>query len=91
VSVVWLGVENNEIVTGHLGHGRKFSNMERDPRVTLTIESKDVKPRIFFNNSPSFTRRRYQVSSNGPTAIRTQFGIRRRPLVVWVLGRSRDR
>jgi len=42
VSVVWLGLEGNEIVIGHLGQGHKISNIERDPRVSLTIESKNV-------------------------------------------------
>lgn len=38
VSIVWVGVENGEIVSGHLGERRKLSNVRRDPRVVLTME-----------------------------------------------------
>jgi PPOX class probable F420-dependent enzyme len=39
VSVVWVGVENGEIVSGHLGDRRKLSNVRRDPRVVLSMET----------------------------------------------------
>ncbi len=39
VSVVWIGVEGDEIVIGHLGQGRKVSNIGNDPRVALTVEA----------------------------------------------------
>jgi PPOX class probable F420-dependent enzyme len=39
VSVVWIGVEDDEIVVAHLGHGRKIANIERDPRVALSVEA----------------------------------------------------
>jgi PPOX class probable F420-dependent enzyme len=39
VSVVWVGVEDDEIVSGHLGHGRKLANIERDPRVVVSMEA----------------------------------------------------
>jgi PPOX class probable F420-dependent enzyme len=38
VSIVWVGVENGEIVSGHLGERRKLSNVRRDPRVVLSME-----------------------------------------------------
>jgi PPOX class probable F420-dependent enzyme len=38
VSVVWIGVEGDDIVIGHLGDGQKVRNIERDPRVALTVE-----------------------------------------------------
>lgn len=38
VSVVWIGVNGDDIVVGHLGHGRKIANIERDPRVSLSVE-----------------------------------------------------
>lgn len=38
ISVVWVGVEGDEIVCAHLGSGRKLSNIERDPRVALSVE-----------------------------------------------------
>ena len=39
VSVVWVGLECDEIVVGHLGSGRKIANLARDPRVALSIEA----------------------------------------------------
>lgn len=42
VSVVWLGLESDEITIGHLGDGHKISNIKRDPRVALTIEAHEA-------------------------------------------------
>ena len=44
VSVVWIGLEDGEIVSGHLGDYQKVRNIRRDPRVALTIEGTDVNP-----------------------------------------------
>lgn len=40
VSCVWVGLEGDEIVSGHLGTRQKMRNVERDPRVALSIEAK---------------------------------------------------
>ncbi len=37
VTVVWVGVDGDELVTGHLPHNQKVRNMERDPRVVLSF------------------------------------------------------
>ena len=39
VSLVWVGLEGDEIVTGHLGAWQKVRNVRRDPRVALSIET----------------------------------------------------
>jgi PPOX class probable F420-dependent enzyme len=39
VSCVWVGLEGDEIVSGHLGTRQKVRNVERDPRVALSIEA----------------------------------------------------
>jgi PPOX class probable F420-dependent enzyme len=39
VSIVWVGLDGDEIVSGHLGMRRKLRNVERDPRVVLSLES----------------------------------------------------
>jgi PPOX class probable F420-dependent enzyme len=44
VSVVWIGVDGDEIMVGHLGHGRKMANIERDPRVVLSVEAEGRTP-----------------------------------------------
>jgi PPOX class probable F420-dependent enzyme len=39
VTCVWVGLEGDEIVSGHLGRWQKVRNIERDPRVALSVES----------------------------------------------------
>ena len=39
VSVIWVGLDGDEIVAGHLLEHRKVRNMRRDPRVALTLLS----------------------------------------------------
>ena len=40
VTCVWVGLEDDEIVSGHLGRWQKVKNIERDPRVALSIETR---------------------------------------------------
>jgi PPOX class probable F420-dependent enzyme len=40
VTCVWVGLEGDEIVSGHLGRHQKVRNIEREPRVALSIEAK---------------------------------------------------
>jgi PPOX class probable F420-dependent enzyme len=40
VTCVWVGLEGDEIVSGHLGRWQKVRNVERDPRVALSIETR---------------------------------------------------
>lgn len=45
VTGIWVGVENDEIVSGHLnGKQRKLANIRRDPRVALSIASGEPGP-----------------------------------------------
>ena len=37
VTVVWVGIENEEFVVGHMGVWHKVKNMRRDPRVVLSM------------------------------------------------------
>src|SRR5689334_25305227 len=39
VSIVWVGLDADEIVAAHLPEHRKIRNMRRDPRVALSIEA----------------------------------------------------
>ena len=41
-SIVWVGLEDGEIVCGHLPRNKKVRNIERDGRVALTIESEGL-------------------------------------------------
>jgi PPOX class probable F420-dependent enzyme len=38
VSCVWVGLDGDEIVCGHVPHLRKLENIKRDPRVALSLE-----------------------------------------------------
>jgi PPOX class probable F420-dependent enzyme len=45
VSCVWVGIENDEIVSAHLGdRQQKLRNVRRDPRVSLSIEGTEIQP-----------------------------------------------
>jgi PPOX class probable F420-dependent enzyme len=44
VSVVWIGLDGDDIVVGHLMGGRKVANIARDPRVALTVETDGANP-----------------------------------------------
>lgn len=37
VTVIWIGLDGDEIVSGHMNHYRKLRNIERDPRVVLSF------------------------------------------------------
>jgi len=45
LSCVWVGLDGDEIVSGHLRHGQqKLRNVARDPRVALSIEGTEIQP-----------------------------------------------
>ena len=37
VTVIWIGLDGAEVVSGHLSHHRKLENIERDPRVVISF------------------------------------------------------
>jgi len=45
VTCVWVGLDGDEIVSGHLrSDQKKLRNVARDPRVALSIEGTDIHP-----------------------------------------------
>ena len=44
VSIVWLGLDGDELVTAHLGAYQKVRNVQRDPRVALSVETGERDP-----------------------------------------------
>ena len=42
VSCVWVGLDGDEVVFASLGPWRKLRNLERDPRVALSVESPEL-------------------------------------------------
>jgi PPOX class probable F420-dependent enzyme len=48
VSVVWVGLDGDDLVSGHLGHYAKVRNVERDSRVVLSFDGPRT-PDVFLN------------------------------------------
>jgi PPOX class probable F420-dependent enzyme len=45
VSVVWVGIDGDELVAAHLDGGqKKLQNLRRDPRVAVSFESSEANP-----------------------------------------------
>lgn len=44
VTLVWVGLDGDEIVSGHLGMYQKLRNVERDPRVVLSLQTEGRNP-----------------------------------------------
>jgi PPOX class probable F420-dependent enzyme len=39
VSIVWVGLDGDELLAGHLPEHRKVRNIRREPRVALSVEA----------------------------------------------------
>ncbi|GAA0577397.1 PPOX class F420-dependent oxidoreductase [Paractinoplanes ferrugineus] len=39
VSVIWIGLDGDDLVSGHMSRYAKLRNIERDPRVALSFEA----------------------------------------------------
>ena len=48
VSVIWIGLDGDDIVSGHMQWYAKLRNIERDPRVVLSFEA-PREPGVFLN------------------------------------------
>jgi PPOX class probable F420-dependent enzyme len=44
VTVVWVGIDNDELVIGHMGVWQKVKNVRRDPRVALSMLARGKNP-----------------------------------------------
>ncbi|MGI8429130.1 MAG: PPOX class F420-dependent oxidoreductase [Solirubrobacteraceae bacterium] len=42
LSCVWVGLDGEEIVSGHMQRRQKVRNVERDPRVVLSVEGRGL-------------------------------------------------
>jgi PPOX class probable F420-dependent enzyme len=42
VSCIWVGLDGDEIVSGHLPRNQKVKNVDREPRVAISIEGTGV-------------------------------------------------
>ena len=48
VTVIWIGLDGGDIVSGHMTRQRKHGNIDRDPRVVLSFVAPHV-PDTFLN------------------------------------------
>jgi PPOX class probable F420-dependent enzyme len=48
VTVVWVGLDGDDLVSGHMGWWAKLRNIERDPRVVLSFDA-PREPGVFLN------------------------------------------
>ena len=44
ISCVWMGIDGDEVVAGHLRRQQKIRNIERDPRVAVSFEGSRIHP-----------------------------------------------
>jgi hypothetical protein len=45
VTVIWVGLDGDKLVSGHLdGRRKKLANMRRDPRVVISFEAEGGNP-----------------------------------------------
>ncbi|HTX06979.1 MAG TPA: PPOX class F420-dependent oxidoreductase [Solirubrobacteraceae bacterium] len=48
VTVIWVGLDGDDLVSGHMRWWKKLRNIERDPRVVLSFDA-PRDPRAFMN------------------------------------------
>ena len=48
VTVIWIGLDGDDLVSGHMTWQRKLRNIERDPRVALSFDAPRA-PGVFLN------------------------------------------
>jgi PPOX class probable F420-dependent enzyme len=48
VSVIWIGLDGEQLVSGHMGRYAKVRNIERDPQVVLSFDA-PREPGTFMN------------------------------------------
>ena len=58
-TVIWIGLDGDEIVSGHMRRSVKVRNVERDPRVVLSFEAE--RDRSAFLNPYAVLRARASV------------------------------
>jgi PPOX class probable F420-dependent enzyme len=48
VSVIWIGLDGDDLVSGHMAWYAKLRNIQRDPRVVLSMDA-SRSPGVFLN------------------------------------------
>jgi PPOX class probable F420-dependent enzyme len=63
VSVIWIGLDGDQIVSGHLPWNQKLKNISRDPRVVLSFDA-PRDPAVFLNEH-AVLRARAEIVPSG--------------------------
>jgi PPOX class probable F420-dependent enzyme len=61
VSVVWIGMDGDDLVSGHMAWYAKLRNIERDPRVVLSFDA--PRARGVFMNEYAVLRARASIEA----------------------------
>jgi len=56
VTVIWIGLDGEDLVSGHMSWQRTLRNIERDPRVVLSFDGPRV-PGVFLNEHAALRAR----------------------------------
>lgn len=64
VTVIWVGLDGDDLVSGHMGWHVKLRNIERDPRVVLSFDALRV-PGVFLNEYAVLRARAVVEPSDG--------------------------
>ena len=62
VTVIWVGLDGDDLVSAHLGWYAKLRNMDRDPRVVLSFDA--PRDRTAFLNPYAVLRARATIESS---------------------------
>jgi PPOX class probable F420-dependent enzyme len=64
VTVIWIGLDGDDIVSGHLDRRKKLTNIERDPRFVLSFDAPRA-PGVLLNPYAVLTGRAVVEPSDG--------------------------
>jgi PPOX class probable F420-dependent enzyme len=68
VSIVWVGLEGDDVVSGHLREQQKLRNVRRDPRVALSVETPTPSGSASTSSSTAVPRSRRAVRPSSSNA-----------------------
>jgi PPOX class probable F420-dependent enzyme len=64
VSVIWIGFDGDDLVSGHQHTGVKIRNMQRDPRVVLSFDAPRVRGTFLDENAVLRARATVEPTDN---------------------------
>jgi PPOX class probable F420-dependent enzyme len=64
VTVIWIGLDGDDLVSGHMSRRAKLRNIERDPRVVLSFDA-PREPGVFLNPYAVLRARAAAAPSDG--------------------------